>query len=149
MHGTASFKPVAADDLAQAVKFAQGSNLSGQFAVRGTTPVTVKQLLSLVEQACGKQPGQTVAMRQLPMLPPFRMLEEFLFGMAIDTNMAEMVNYFNQNQEEPVIGQDFWQKAGIAPGTNLDTFFQKRNLSDSEDSLVLPTFGSYKLGCTD
>ena len=146
---TAQFKPVSQDDLVTAIKYARDTGLSGQYAVRGSTPVTIRELMTLVEGSCGKQEGQTTAQRQLPLLPPLRMLEEFFFGMGIDTNMAEMLIYFNENQEEPVTGESLWEKAGVSPETDLKQFFSKQRLQDDEERLVLPTFGSYKIGYTD
>jgi hypothetical protein len=145
----ASFKPVAQDDLVRAVQHASDSGLTGQWAVRGNSSVTMKELMNLVEASNGKTEGSTVAHRQLPVLPPFRIMEEFLFGMAADTNMAEMLTYFSQNQEEPVQGADFWAQSGLSPETDLHKFFKKLYLEDGDDRLVFPTFGSYKLGYTD
>ena len=41
---------------------------------------------------------------QIPVFPPLRMLEEFLVGLGVDTNMADMIEYFDETQEEPVTG---------------------------------------------
>ena len=42
------------------------------------------------------------------------MLEEFLVGMAADTNMAEMIAHFAENPSEaPVTGDCFFDRAGL------------------------------------
>lgn len=88
------------------------SRLRGQFAVRGSNEVSAQQLMNLVEKACGQEEGATKARFQMPILPLGRMFEEYLVGMAADTNMAEMVAYFSENQDAPVSGTDFWQATG-------------------------------------
>ena len=55
----------------------------------------------------------------MPGLPLLRMLEEYLVGTAADTNMAEMIAYFAENQDAVVTGQDFWQATGMQPEVAL------------------------------
>lgn len=101
--------------------------------------------MHLVEASCGKAEGSTTAMRQLPLLPPFRMMEEFFFGMGVDTNMAEMVEHFSMGGDEsPVTGPSIWEKTGKGPQSDLHQFFAKQYLEDDDERLVFPTFGSYK-----
>jgi len=145
----ANFKPVSQTDLVRAVEGVQAAGLKGQWAVRGETPVTVKELLNLVEASCGKQDNATTGQMQIPVLPPLRMLEEFLVGTGVDTNMAEMVSYFSENQEEPVTGSSVWEALSTAPETDLKKFFSQLRLEDGDERLVLPTFGSYKMVYTD
>lgn len=77
----------------------------------------------MVEAASGKAVHSTNPRVQIPVFPPLRMLEEFLVGMAVDTNMAEMMTYFDQNQEEAVTGDCFWEKTGLKPEVELRKFF--------------------------
>ena len=43
------------------------------------------------------------------------MLEEFLVGMAGDTNMAEMLSHFEENPSDaPVTGDCFFQATGLS-----------------------------------
>ena len=71
-----------------------------------------RELLNLVEKSCGVEPGNTKARFVTPIFPVARMLEEFLVGVGSDTNMAEMLSYFSENQDQPVTGTDFWQATG-------------------------------------
>jgi len=111
---SAKFKPVHHADLARAVATSMEKSLSGQFAVRGTEEVSSRQLLNLVEKSCGIEVGKTRARFQIPILPIGRIFEEFLIGMAADTNMAEMIAYFSENQDAPVTGKDFWEATGTS-----------------------------------
>ena len=52
-----NFKPISQADLTRAIVYARDTGLSGQWAVRGEQNVTPKQLMNIVEQACGKQEG--------------------------------------------------------------------------------------------
>ncbi len=72
------------------------------------------------------------------------MFEEFLVGVGADTNMAEMLAYFSENQDAPVTGKDFWEATGSGPEEALHQFFQYHHVQDGDESLVLPTFGGYK-----
>ena len=85
----------------------------------------------------------------MPMVPLGRMFEEFLVGMAADTNMAEMVAYFSENQDAPVQGADFWQATGSEAQENIYDFFKGQRVSGDEEGLLLPTFGGYKLNMAD
>jgi len=43
------------------------------------------------------------------------MLEEFLVGMAADTNMAEMLSHFEESPSDaPVTGDCFFQATGLS-----------------------------------
>lgn len=83
------------------------------------------------------------------------MLEEFLVGMAADTNMAEMLAYFAENrQEAPVSGDCFFNAAGLEQDGDLQGFFKSHKVSvddadSSSSSLLLPTFGGYKFNTAD
>ena len=68
--------------------------------------------MSLVERSCGVEEGATKARFEIPVIPLGRMFEEFFVGMGADTNMGEMIQYFSENQEDPVSGNDFWQATG-------------------------------------
>mmetsp|Transcript_20885 Transcript_20885/g.25648 ORF Transcript_20885/g.25648 Transcript_20885/m.25648 type:complete len:308 (-) Transcript_20885:184-1107(-) len=120
----AKFKPVHHADLTRAIERSMSAGLTGQFAVRGTEEVTSRQLLNLVEKSCGVEPGNTRARFETPVFPVARMMEEFLVGMAADTNMAEMIQYFSENQDAPVSGQDIWQATGSEPEEALSQFFK-------------------------
>jgi hypothetical protein len=50
------------------------------------------------------------------------MLEEFAVGLGIDTNMAEMIDYFAQNDETPVTGDSLWEKLETSPESDLASF---------------------------
>ena len=109
---SAKFKPVHHADLTRAVALSIDSPQNSQFAVRGSEEVSSRELLSLVEKSCGVEEGKTKARFETPILPIGKMLEEFLVGVGVDTNMAEMINYFEENQDAPVTGTDFWQATG-------------------------------------
>ena len=125
------------------------SSLAGQFALRGSEEVSTRELLNLVEQSVGVESGKTTAQFELPVFPLTRMLEEFFVGMATDTNMAEMVAFFDQNQDAPVTGADFWQATGTSAEENLHQFFKSHRVSQEDESLLLPTFGGYKFNMAD
>ena len=82
-------------------------------------------------------------------MPIGRIFEEFLIGMAADTNMAEMIAYFSENQDVPVTGKDFWSATGISAQENLHQFFKSHHVKDGDESLLLPTFGGYKFNNAD
>ena len=105
--------------------------------------------MNILEQSCGKLEGQTTARRQIPLLPPLRMLEEFTVGLGIDTNMAEMMIYFSENQEEPVTGESIWERSDMKPEDELRRYYQYNHIADGDERLVMPTFGSYKMIYTD
>ena len=77
------------------------------------------------------------------------MLEEFAVGLGIDTNMAEMIEHFAQSDDSPVTGDSLWEKLGTSPETQLESFLQKNHITDGDERLALPTFGSYKMIYTD
>lgn len=106
------FKPVHQDDLTRAVATSMEGRMTGQYGLRGSDEVSAQQLMNLVEKSCGLESGATKARFQMPLLPLGRMFEEYLCGMTGDTNMAEMVAYFSENQDAPVTGPDFWQSTG-------------------------------------
>ena len=112
MSESAKFKPVHHADLTRAVALSIDSPQNSQLAVRGSEEVSSRALLSLVEKSCGVEEGKTKARFEIPILPIGKMLEEFLVGVGVDTNMAEMINYFEENQDAPVTGTDFWQATG-------------------------------------
>jgi len=93
--------------------------LSGKFAVRGSEEVSARELMNLVEKSCEVEPGKTRARFETPVLPLAKMAEEFLVGTGADTNMAELIAYFSENQDTPVEGQDFWQATGSSPQDGL------------------------------
>jgi len=71
--------------------------------------------MNLVEASCNIEEGKTKARFQTPILPLARMLEEFLVGMAADTNMGEMLSYFAENPKEaPVTGECFFDSTGLS-----------------------------------
>lgn len=112
----AKFMPVHHADLTQAVETSLSTKLTGQYAIRGTEEVSPLQLLNLVEKSCGRDAGATKARRQMPVFPLGRMLEEYLIGMAADTNMAEMITYFEEESDAvPVSGTDFWAATSTSP----------------------------------
>ena len=149
----AKFKPVHQGDLTNAVNTALQSGRSGQFALRGSTEVSVRELLNLVESSCGVEPGKTKARFEIPLLPVTRILEEFLVGMAADTNMAEMLAHFAENSSDaPVTGDCFFQASGLTQEGDLRAFFKSHRVTDSEqdlERLSLPTFGGYKFNIAD
>ena len=112
----AKFMPVHHADLTQAVSTSMSSKLTGQYAVRGKEEVSSAQLLNLVEKSSNRDAGATKARFQMPMLPLGRIFEEYLIGMAADTNMAEMITYFEEESEAvPVTGSDFWAATNTSP----------------------------------
>ena len=148
----AKFRPVHSTDLASAVASAMGdsASLSGQYALRGNTELSIRELLNLVEESCGVEAGKTGARFETPLLPLGRMLEEFLVGMAADTNMAEMLAYFAENpKESPVTGDCFFGAAGLTQEGDVQEFFKKHRVTDEDESLLLPTFGGYKFNTAD
>jgi len=80
--------------------------------LRGSDEVSSLELLNLVEKSCGVEAGKTKAHFEIPILPLGKMFEEFMVGVGADTNMAEMINHFSENQDAPVSGTDFWQAMG-------------------------------------
>ena len=71
--------------------------------------MSIRELLNMVEDSCGVEAGKTKARFEMPLLPLTRMLEEFLVGMAADTNMAEMLSHFEENPSDaPVTGDCFF-----------------------------------------
>ena len=108
----AQFKPINDADLSRAVSLGLDGNINGQFALRGEDSVSTKELMSLIEVSCGKEAGSTKAKMQIPIFPIGRILEEFTTGICQDTNMAEMVETFNQSKADPVTGDDFWAAVG-------------------------------------
>ena len=82
---------------------------------------------------------------QLPLLPPFRMLEEFFYGIAMDTNMAEMISYFEEAQDGPVTGSSIWDEVDVKPTEDLDRFFNYNHVVDGDERLLFPTFAGYKM----
>ena len=145
---SAKFQPVHHDDLTRAVATCMDSAPNGQFAVRGSTEVTSKQLLNLVEASVGKEEGATKAVSEMPLLPLARIAEEFLFGLGADTNMAEMIAHF-ENGDAPVTGTDFWTATGTEQEGDLHKFFAGHRVSESSESLLLPTWGGYKTNMAD
>ena len=78
------------------------------------------------------------------------MFEEYLIGMAADTNMAEMITYFEYESEDvPVTGSDFWAATNTSPAESLSKFFETHRVSEDAESLLLPTFGGYKFNYKD
>ena len=144
------FKPVHDGDLANAVAKAMDTGRTGQYALRGSTEVSIRELMHLVEASCGVEEGKTKARFQTPVLPLARMLEEFLVGMAADTNMAEMLAYFDENPKEaPVTGDCFFNASGLSQEGDLRAFFKSHSVTDQDESLLLPTFGGYKFNTAD
>ena len=88
---------------------------------------------------------------QIPFFPIGRMLEEFTTGICQDTNMAEMVDTFNQSKADPVTGDDFWASVGSSPQEKLSDWFQGHKVDDDQliEQLSRPTFGSYKTSFGD
>ena len=140
----AKFKPVHHDDLTRAVSQSIDGSITGQYALRGAEEVSIVQLLNMVEKSCGVEEGNTKARFETPVFPIAKMAEEFLIGMGCDTNMAEMLAYFAENQDAPVTGADFWAATGSEPEVALRQFFESRRVSEEDESLLLPTFGGYK-----
>ena len=101
----------------------------------------------MIEQSVGKEAGSTRAMREIPFFSPSRILEEFATGICQDTNMAEIVDTFNNSKADPVIGDDFWTAAGSAPEANLNEWFT--GYEADEEQLSRPSFGSYKTSFGD
>ena len=146
----AMFKPVHHGDLANAVAKAMDTGRTGQYALRGSTEVSIRELMHLVEASCGVEEGKTKARFQTPILPLARMLEEFLVGMAADTNMAEMLAYFDENPKEaPVTGECFFNATGLSQEGDLRAIFKSHAVTDQDESLLLPTFGGYKFNTAD
>ena len=146
----AKFMPVHHGDLTQAVATSLSSKLTGQFAVRGNEEVSSLQLLNLVEKSCGRDAGATKGRFQIPVLPLARIFEEYLIGMATDTNMAEMITYFEEESEAvPVTGSDFWAATNTSASQSLSKFFETHRVAEDSESLLLPTFGGYKFNYTD
>ena len=146
----AKFKPVHNGDLARAVAMAMDTGKAGQFALRGSEEVSIRELMNLVEASCGVEEGKTKARFEMPLLPITRMLEEFLVGTAADTNMAEMLSYFSENQKvAPVSGESFFDATGLSQEADLRQFFKSHSVADDDESLVLPTFGGYKFNTAD
>ena len=146
----AKFMPVHHSDLSSAVSQAMDSGCKGQFALRGNTEVSIRELLSLVETSCDKEEGKTKGRFEMPILPITRMIEEFLVGTAADTNMAEMIIHFSENQgDKPVTGQCFWDAAGVSQQADLRQFFNTHRVNEDDESLSLPTFGGYKFATAD
>lgn len=147
---SAKFMPVHHADLTRAVSKAMESGSKGQFALRGSSEVTIRELLSLIENSCGIEEGKTGARFEMPILPLTRMLEEFLVGTAADTNMAEMITHFSENQgEKAVNGESFWEAAGVSQEADLRQFFNTHRVSEEDEHLLLPTFGGYKFPTAD
>lgn len=142
----AKFKPVGQSDLTKAIASSMDSNLTGQFALRGSEEVSSRQLLNLIEQSCHLEAGATKAKK----FEMTKLLEEFLVGMGSDTNMAEMIQFFEDNQgTAPVTGDDFWTATGSSADQSLSAFFEGRRVAEDDPSLLLPTFGSYKFNMAD
>lgn len=119
----AKFKPVHHADLTRAVALSMDGGMTGQYAVRGAEEVSSQALLNLVEKSCGVEEGATKARFETPILPLAKMFEEFMVGVGADTNMAEMLAYFSENQDAPVTGKDFWEATGSEPEEALRQFF--------------------------
>ena len=119
----AKFKPVHHADLTRAVALSMDGGITGQYAVRGAEEVSSQALLNLVEKSCGVEEGATKARFETPIFPLTKMFEEFLVGVGADTNMAEMLAYFSENQDAPVTGKDFWEATGSEPEEALRQFF--------------------------
>lgn len=92
----ACFNPVHQSDVARAVVAASENGMRGHFAVRGDQEATMRQLMDLIESSCGVVPGTTKGKSDF-YIPALRFLEEILVGKAIDTNMADMISYFEQS----------------------------------------------------
>lgn len=120
------------------------NSVTGQHALRGAEEVSIVELLNMVEKSCGVEAGNTKARFETPVLPIAKMMEEFFIGMGADTNMAEMLAYFSENQDAPVTGADFWAATGSEPEVALRKFFESRRVSEEDETLLLPTFGGYK-----
>ena len=144
----AKFKPVHNADLTKAIAQSIDSSLTGQFALRGAETVSSRALLNLVEQSCGFDEGRTKKLETL--LPVGRMLEEYLVGMGADTNMAEMIAYFAENQSvAPVSGNDFWTATGTSADESLSAFYSSHRVEEDDERLLTPTFGGYKFNMAD
>ena len=145
----AKFKPVHNADLTKAIAQSIDSSLTGQFALRGAESVSSRALLNLVEKSCGFDEGRTKA-RFESYLTVGRILEEYLVGMGADTNMAEMIAFFDQNQNvAPVSGNDFWTTTGTTADESLSAFFSSHRVETDDERLLTPTFGGYKFNMAD
>ena len=91
------------------------SGVTGQHALRGADEVNMRELINLIEKSCGIEEGKTKPQFLLPLFPVTRMIEEILVGMAADTNMVEMIDHFNNSDDAPVTGTDFWTATGASP----------------------------------
>jgi len=92
----ARFSPVHQSDVARAVAASMDNGLKGHFAVRGDQNVSMRQLMDLVESSCNVVPGTTKGKSDF-YFPALRFLEEILVGKAIDTNMADLISYFEES----------------------------------------------------
>ena len=101
--------------------------------------MTIKQIVGLIEKASHKSEGSTSASK----FNPFILVEEFLTGLSVDQNMANLVQHFAETREQSVSGPDFWQSENLSPKQNVESFFRQHAVSHS--SLAEPSYGDYKL----
>jgi hypothetical protein len=76
--------------------------------------LSIKQIIELIEMASGRQ--STSARKTFA---PSLWLEEFVSGITTDTNMSNMLSYFNANVQSPVTGNSFWTTSGLKPAQGV------------------------------
>jgi len=138
----AKFKPVACEDLANSVMHSMNSNMTGQFAVRGASEHSIKEIVGLIEEASGKSAGSSKASNVLMDLLCL-LFAEFAHGQTITKNMEHMVKHFAKNVDEcPVPGDCFWGATASKPtGASISESY-KTNGVDAQ-SLSEPSLGDY------
>jgi nucleoside-diphosphate-sugar epimerase len=95
------YKPLSSDDLTSAVEtaFAKFEQAKGKkFIINGQEETTLKNLLSMLEQAVGKPEGQTKLVNSFLRLNLSDYVEEFFVGITHDKNMRNMAEYFDAHR---------------------------------------------------
>lgn len=129
--------PIHSEDLSAAVEQILANVGHGQYAARGNEEITLKQLVHLISQSCGKDTvvGETLAYN------PLLGIEEFFTGMTVTQNVRNLAKHFQSSK--PVSGKCVFTEKGIKQNHNVNAFFKKHHITT--ESLELPSLGDDKL----
>jgi len=137
----AKFSPIHYEDLARAIAHKLENAGHGQFAVRGEEELSIKQLVNVIEKACGKPEGHTKAKRTLP-FEISTIIEEFFTGITHDTNMTRLIDT-QASGVETISGANFWEASELSPEQKLSQFYRYHAIQELEVA-AFPTFAAYK-----
>lgn len=102
--------------------------------IRGEEKISIKSLLNLIEESCGKTPGSTKAHTRIPFLQLSEFAEEFFVGITHDRNMRLLLEDIEKNPMNcPCPGTDFWETTGLKRKHSLREFFANHKCSENDE----------------